>query len=191
MVLDIGGGTSDIAVLSLSGIVCKSSVRMAGRKFDEAIVKYIRKKYNLLIGERMAENAKIACGSVCFAPEEDCEIVVKGRNLGTGLPGKQVITRAELCEALIGPVETIIAEVRRILEITPPELAADIHRNGIVLTGGGALIHGIDRLLSSRTNLSVRIADNPTDCVAIGTAAAFGFSDQLFEGFVKSSAFLK
>ena len=147
MVLDIGGGTSDIAVLSLSGVVCKSSVRMAGRKFDEAIVKYIRKKYNLLIGERMAENAKIACGSVCVTPDEECEIGVKGRNLNTGLPGKQVVTRSEIYEALIGPVEMIVTEVRRILEITPPELAADIHRNGIVMTGGGALLHGLDRLI--------------------------------------------
>ncbi len=191
MVLDIGGGTSDIAVLSLSGVVCKSSVRTAGRKFDEAIVKYIRRKYNLLIGERMAENAKIACGSVCFEPDEQCEIVVKGRNLNTGLPGKQVITRSELYEALIVPVETIVAEVCRILEVTPPELAADIHRNGIVLTGGGALLHGLDRLLSQRTHLNVRAADNPTECVAKGTAMAFNYSEQLTEGFVKSSAYLK
>ena len=190
MVLDIGGGTSDIAVLSLSGVVCKSSVRMAGRKFDEAIVKYIRKKYNLLIGERMAENAKIACGSVCFTPDEECEIVVKGRNLNTGLPGKQVVTRSEIYEALIGPVEMIVTEVRRILEITPPELAADIHRNGIVMTGGGALLHGLDRLIEQRTHLKVRVAPDPCECVAKGTAAAFNYSEQLAEGFVKSSAYL-
>lgn len=191
MVLDIGGGTSDIAVLSLSGVVCKASVRMAGRKFDEAIVKYIRKKYNLLIGERMAENAKISCASVCFEPDEQCEIVVKGRNLNTGLPGKQVITRGELYEALIGPVEMIVTEVCRILEITPPELAADIHRNGIVMTGGGAMLHGLDRLLSQRTHLKVRVAENPAECVARGTSAAFNYSEQLAEGFVKSSAYLK
>jgi len=191
MVLDIGGGTADIAVLSLSGVVCKSSVRMAGRKFDEAIVKYIRKKYNLLIGERMAENAKIACGSVCFTPDENCEIVVKGRNLNTGLPGKQVVTREELYESLIVPIEVIVAEVFRILEITPPELAADIHRNGIIMTGGGAMLHGLDRLLEKRTHLKVRVADNAAECVAKGTAAAFNYSEQLAEGFVKSSAYLK
>lgn len=191
IILDIGGGTSDIAVLSLSGVVCKASVRMAGRKLNEAIVKYVRRKYNLLIGDRMAENAKIACGSVSFTPDEECEIVVKGRNLNTGLPGKQVITRSELYEALSDPVEMIVSAVCRILETTPPELAADIHRNGLVMTGGGSLLHGLDRVLHERTKLDVHIADNPAECVAKGTAAAFDYSDQLVDGFVKSSTYLK
>lgn len=188
-ILDIGGGTSDVAVLSLSGIVCKTSVRMAGRKLDEAIVRYVRGKSGLLIGERMAERAKIACGSVFFTPEEDCEIEIKGRNLRTGLPGKVTVTRGELCEALSDPIETIILAVRRILEITPPELAADIHRNGLILTGGGALLHGLDRLLERETHLPVRVADNPTECVARGTAAAFGYLDQLADGFSRSSTY--
>lgn len=191
IILDIGGGTSDIAVLSLSGVVCKTSVRMAGRKLNEAIVKYVRRKYNLLIGERMAENAKTSCGSVCFRKDEECEMVIKGRNLNTGLPGKQIITRSELCDALIDPVSTIASAVCRILESTPPELAADIYKNGLVMTGGGSLLHGLDRLMHERTKLNVRIADNPTECVAKGTAAAFGYSEQLSDGFVKSSAYLK
>lgn len=191
IVLDIGGGTSDIAVLSLSGVVCKSSVKMAGRHFDEAIIKYIKRKYNLLIGERMAENAKIACASVRFNDDEQCEIVVKGRNLTNGLPGKQVINRAELCEALTESAEVIVAAVRRILEMTPPELAADIYRNGLVMTGGGALLHGLDRLISESTKLPVTIAPNPTECVAKGTAASFEYADRLFDGFIKNSAYLK
>lgn len=191
IILDIGGGTSDIAVLSLSGVVCKTSVRIAGRTLNEQIVKYVRRKYNLLIGDRMAENAKIACGSVMFTPDEECEIVVKGRDLNTGLPGKRVLTRSELYDALIDPIETIAAAVCRILEITPPELAADIHRNGLIMTGGGSLLHGLDRLMHQRTKLEVHIAENPAECVAKGTAAAFDYADQLADGFVKSSSYLK
>ncbi|WMJ83426.1 rod shape-determining protein [Oscillospiraceae bacterium LTW-04] len=190
IILDIGGGTSDIAVLSLNGVVCKTSVRMAGRKFDETIVKYVRRNFGLLIGERMAERAKLACGSVSFTPEEDCEIVIKGRNLSTGLPGQMTITRGQLCEALSECMELIISAVRRILENTPPELAADIYRNGLTLTGGGALLHGIDRLLTESTHLEVHVAENPTECVAKGTAAAFVVVDSLADGFMKSATYL-
>ena len=190
IILDIGGGTSDIAVLSLNGVVCKTSVRMAGRKFDEAIVKYVRRNFGLLIGERMAERAKMACGSVCFTPEEDCAIDIKGRDLSTGLPGQMSITRGQLCEALSECMELIVAAVRRILESTPPELAADIHRNGLTLTGGGALLHGIDRLLRESTRLDVHIAPDPTECVAKGTAAAFVVVDSLVDGFMKSATYL-
>ena len=190
IILDIGGGTSDIAVLSLNGVVCKTSVRMAGKKFDEAIVKYVRRNFGLLIGERMAERAKISCGSVMFDPEEDCEIDIKGRDLRTGLPGQHKLTRGQICEALDDCVDVIVSAVRRILENTPPELAADIYRNGLTLTGGGALLHGIDRRLMQSTNLNVHIAPNPTECVAKGTAAAFVYVDSLADGFMKSSTYL-
>ena len=190
IILDIGGGTSDIAVLSLNGVVCKTSVRMAGRKFDEAIVKYVRRNFGLLIGDRMAERAKIACGSVSFTPEEDCAIDIKGRDLSTGLPGQVSITRAQLQEALLECTEVIVTAVRRILESTPPELSADIYRNGLTLTGGGALLHGIDRLLHESTQLDVHIAPDPTECVAKGTAAAFVVIDSLADGFMKSATYL-
>lgn len=190
IILDIGGGTSDIAVLSLNGVVCKTSVRMAGRKFDEAIVKYVRRNFGLLIGERMAERAKISCGSVMFNSDEECEIVVKGRDMRTGLPGLHTITRSEICEALTDCMDLITNAVHKILENTPPELAADIYRNGLTLTGGGALLHGIDRLLEESTHLDVHIAENPTECVAKGTAAAFAFVDNFADGFMKSSTYL-
>ncbi|KAF5031534.1 Rod shape-determining protein MreB [anaerobic digester metagenome] len=177
-------------MLSLNGVVCKTSVRMAGRKFDEAIVKYVRRNFGLLIGERMAERAKIACGSVRYNPDEECEIAIKGRNLSTGLPGQMTITRGQLCEALAECMELIISAVRRILESTPPELSADIYRNGLTLTGGGALLHGVDRLLSESTRLEVHIAPNPTECVAKGTAAAFVVVDSLADGFMKSATYL-
>ncbi len=189
LILDIGGGTSDIAVLSLSGIVCKTSVRTAGRKFDQAIVRYVRGKYGLLIGERMAERAKIDVGSICFDPKDDCVTEVKGRNLRTGLPGRISLTRSELCEALTDQVAVILQAVHRILEITPPELSADLHRNGLMLTGGGALLHGLDQLLIKETHLPVHIAENPTECVAKGTALAFGHLDRLRDGFSLSSTY--
>ena len=190
LILDIGGGTSDIAVLSFNGIVCKSSVRVAGRKFDEAIIRHVRAKYGLLLGERMAEAAKIAIASVCFEPEEEAAYEVKGRNLRTGLPGKAVLCRTDMQEALSDSVAQIVEAVKKILEITPPELSADLHRNGIVLTGGGSLLHGFDRLLERETKLPVRIAEEPTECVARGTAMAFRYLNTLSDGFVKSSTYL-
>jgi rod shape-determining protein MreB len=190
LIVDIGGGTSDIAVLSFHGIVCKSSVRIAGRKFDEAIVRYVRNKYGLLIGDRMAESAKIAIASVCYEPDEEMTCEVKGRNLHTGLPGKLTLTRADLREALIDPAMQIVEAVCKILEVTPPELSADLHQNGIILTGGGSLLHGFDRLLKKETKLPVRIANDPTECVARGTAMAFSYLDSLSDGFVKSSTYL-
>lgn len=189
IILDIGGGTSDVAVLSLNGVVCRASVRTAGRKLDEAVIRYVRSRFGLLIGERMAERAKIACGSVSFTPEEQCETEVKGRDLRCGLPGRATVTREQLCEALTEPVRVIISQVRRILEITPPELAADIHRNGLLMTGGGSLLHGLDRLLAKETGLSVQVADNPTECVARGTAKAFEFLEHLSDGFIRSPTY--
>lgn len=190
-IVDIGGGTADIAVLSLNGVVCKDSVRIAGRHFDRAIVKYVRQQHKLLLGERMAEEAKIHIGSVCFTPEESCEFLVKGRSLTTGMPGKLTLTREELSPVLLETAQPIVTAVRQLLAITPPELAADIYTNGLVLTGGGALLHGLDRLLSQEMKLSVRLADAPTECVAKGTALAFQSINSLADGFEKGSSYLR
>jgi len=190
LIVDIGGGTTDIAVLSLGGIVCKSSLRMAGRHFDRTIVRAVQLRHGLLIGERTAEQAKIACASVCFEPQEDVLFEVKGRNLRTGLPGRVTLHRSELCAALAEPAEQIVEAVKKILEITPPELAADLHQNGIVLTGGGSLIHGLDALLSRETHLPVCRAEAPTECVGRGTAMAFRYLDTLSDGFVRTSSYL-
>jgi len=189
MIVDIGGGTTDIAVLSLNGIVCKSSLRVAGRHFDRCIVRAVQLRHGLLIGERMAEQAKIACASVCYDPSEERAAEVKGRDLRTGLPGRIALQRAEFAAALAEPVEQIVEAVKKILEITPPELAADLHENGIVLTGGGSLLHGLDALLSRETHLPVHRAEAPTECVARGTAMAFRYLDTLSDGFVHTSAY--
>ncbi|MGI6413274.1 MAG: rod shape-determining protein [Syntrophomonadaceae bacterium] len=170
MIVDIGGGTSDIAVLSLGGIVCNISLRIGGDKFDEAIVRYVRKEYNLMIGERTAEEIKIRVGSANVNEKnKDNKMEVRGRDLVTGLPKTITINTAQSWEALQEPVEAVIEGVKKVLEITPPELAADILNNGIVMTGGGSLLEGLDILLSRRTNLPVHIADDPISCVAIGT----------------------
>ncbi|SHG92628.1 rod shape-determining protein MreB [Thermosyntropha lipolytica DSM 11003] len=173
MVVDIGGGTSDIAVLSLGGIVCNASLRIGGDKFDEAIVRYVRREYNLMIGDRTAEEIKIKVGTA-FVREENRNksIEVKGRDLVSGLPKTITITAEQTWEALQEPVEAVIEGVKKVLEITPPELAADIVNNGIVMTGGGALLDGLDLLLSKRTNLPVHIAEDAISCVARGTGKA-------------------
>lgn len=168
MVVDIGGGTSEVAVISLGDIVASCSVRTAGDDFDEAIVSYIKKKYNLLIGERTAENVKIEIGSA-FPYENEGEMEIKGRNLLDGLPKNIVITADEVREALSDPVTTIVDAIRATLETTPPELSADIIDNGIMLTGGGALLRGLDTLISRETGMPVHVAENPLDCVVNGT----------------------
>ncbi|MEM1485337.1 rod shape-determining protein [Oscillospiraceae bacterium PP1C4] len=186
MILDIGGGTSDIAVLSLNGIVCKTSLRLAGDKFNEAIIRHVRTQYNLLIGERMAESLKIAIASA----DENAENIsyeIKGRHLATGLPTKMDITRAELYPVVLDNVVIIRDAVHSVLEKTPPELVGDIHENGLVMTGGGALLHGLGDYLSRHLKMPVRLADNPVECVAIGTGRSFEFIDQLYDGFVSSS----
>lgn len=168
MVVDIGGGTSEIAVISLGDIVTFCSIRTAGDDFDEAIISYIKKKYNLLIGERTAEEIKIKLGSA-FPVEEESSMDVKGRNLLDGLPKNLVITSTEVREALADPVGAIVDAIRSTLERTPPELSADIIDNGIMLTGGGALLRGLDTLVSRETGMPVHIAENPLDCVVNGT----------------------
>lgn len=170
MVVDIGGGTSEVAVISLGDIVTSCSVRVAGDKFDEAIVSYIRKKHNLLIGERTAEDIKIRIGSAYPVEElENALVEVKGRNLLDGLPKNVTLSTPEVREALSDPLMTIIDAVKNTLEKTPPELAADIIDHGIMLTGGGALLSGLDMLMAQETGMPVHVADNPLDCVADGT----------------------
>ncbi|MCL2013706.1 MAG: rod shape-determining protein [Oscillospiraceae bacterium] len=168
MVVDIGGGTSEVAVISLGGIVSAKSVRVGGDEFDSAIISYIKKKYNLLIGERTAENIKLKIGSA-FPLETEEVINVKGRNLLNGLPENIEISSREIQDALADPLFTVIDAIKVTLEKTPPELAADIIEQGIMLTGGGALLKGIDKLISNETGIPVYIADSPLDCVADGT----------------------
>ena len=168
MVVDIGGGTSEVAVISLDDIVTSCSVRTAGDDFDEAIVSYIKKKYNLLIGERTAENIKISIGSA-FPGQEESSMEVKGRNLLDGLPKNITGSSEEIREALADPVGAIVDAIRSTLENTPPELSADIIDNGIMLTGGGALLRGLDVLINRETGMPVHVADDPLDCVVNGT----------------------
>ena len=168
MVVDIGGGTSEVAVISLGDIVTSCSVRTAGDDFDEAIISYIKKKYNLLIGERTAEDIKIKLGSA-FPYEDEQSMDVKGRNLVDGLPKNITVTSEEIRESLADPVSAIVDAIRSTLERTPPELSADIINNGIMLTGGGALLRGLDTLINRETGMPVHVADDPLDCVVNGT----------------------
>jgi rod shape-determining protein MreB len=168
MVVDIGGGTSEVAVISLGDIVTSCSVRTAGDDFDEAIISYIKKKYNLLIGERTAEDIKINLGSA-FPNIEESTMDVKGRNQLDGLPKNITVSSEEIREALADPVGAIVDAIRYTLESTPPELAADIIDNGIMLTGGGALLRSLDQIISRETGMPVHIAEDPIDCVVIGT----------------------
>jgi rod shape-determining protein MreB len=171
MIADIGGGTTDVAVISLGGIVVNASIKIAGDKFDEAIIRYMRKKYNLLIGERTAEEMKIRIGSA-FETGNGKSMDVRGRNLVTGLPKTHEVFSHEMVEALEEPVAAIVDTIHSVIEKTPPELAADISNSGIVLTGGGALLHGLDMLLNQKLGTPVRVADDPISCVAIGTGKA-------------------
>ena len=168
MVVDIGGGTTDIAVISLAGIVYSRSVRMAGNQMDEAVMTYLKRKYNLLIGERTAEQIKISLGSA-YPLDKPIEMEVKGRNLIEGVPKTITIEDSEIREALSESISTIINAIRVALERTPPELSADISDRGIVLTGGGALIKNLDKRIREETGLPVSIADDPLSCVALGT----------------------
>jgi len=169
IIVDIGGGTTEVAVVSLSGIVYAKSVRIAGDEMDEAVLQYVKKQYNLLIGERRAEQIKIALGSAYPTGGPRRTMEVKGRDLIAGIPKTVVITDEEIREALREPVMSIVATVRTCLERTPPELAADIVDKGIVITGGGALLPGLDDLLRQETKLPVVVADNPLACVVLGT----------------------
>ena len=178
MVVDIGGGTTDIAVISLGGSVVSSSLKVAGDKFDEAIVKYIKRKHNMAIGERTAEELKINIG--CVYPKiQDTEMDVRGRDLVTGLPKTVTIYSSEMLEALIEPAMMIVDAVHSVLEKTPPELAADISDRGIYMTGGGCLVDGLDKLLQEKTGINVMIAQDSVSCVALGTGKALDNLDVL------------
>lgn len=178
MVIDLGGGTADVAVIALGGIVTSNSVKVAGDKFDEAIIKYMRKEHKLYIGERTAEEMKMTIGTAY--PREHVEVQeCRGRDLVTGLPKSIEITSKQMMEALEEPLQIICETVHGVLERTPPELAADISNSNIILTGGGALLHGIDRRISERVGIPVIIADDPKSCVAIGTGKAMYSLDML------------
>ncbi len=178
MVVDIGGGTVDVAVLSLGGIVVSASLKAGGDRFDEAIIRYMKKEHNLAVGERSAEEIKISIGTVDpEAPVRQTD--VRGRDLVTGLPRTVTISSQEICRAVEEVTTTIVDGVRSVLDRTPPELAADILERGIVLTGGGALLDGMDRILSRRTEVPVIVAEDPLSCVALGTGKALGTMDVL------------
>jgi rod shape-determining protein MreB len=178
MVIDIGGGTTDIAVISLAGIVYSKSVRVAGNEMDEAVIQYIKKKYNLLVGERTAEQVKFEIGSA-FPIDEPVTMEIKGRDLIEGIPKTLTITDAEIREALQEPVAVIVNAVRVALERTPPELSADIVDRGIVLTGGGSLLKNLDRLLREETGLPVSVAEDPLSSVVLGTGKMLSNLDLL------------
>ena len=178
MVIDIGGGTTDIAVISLGGSIVSTSIKVAGDKFDEAIVRYIKKKYNTIIGERTAEDLKINIG--CVYPKiQDMEMDIRGRDLATGLPKTITVRSSEMLEALIEPAMQVVDAVHSVLEKTPPELAADISDRGVYMTGGGCLIDGLDKLLQEQLGLNVMIAQDAVSCVALGTGKALDNLDAL------------
>lgn len=168
MIVDIGGGTSEVAVISLGGVVTSKSLRMAGDEFDEAIVHYVKKEYSLMIGERSAEQIKMTIGAAYPKPKEEY-MDIRGRDLITGLPKNISISSSEITEALKEPINSVIDAIKLTLEKTPPELASDIIDRGIMLAGGGALLSGLDMLIREETGMPVTIAENPLDCVAIGT----------------------
>ncbi|MEW5992639.1 MAG: rod shape-determining protein [Chloroflexota bacterium] len=177
MVIDIGGGTSEIAVIALGGIVVSTSLRVGGTRFDEHIASYIRKKYNLMIGERTAEEVKIAIGTA-LPLERELSMEVRGRDLIAGLPRTIPITSSEVMEAIEGPLQQLVAAVRQVLEQTPPELSSDIIDKGMVMSGGGSLLRNIDKLLTQVTGVPCHVAENALNCVALGTGEAlkhYGF----------------
>lgn len=186
LIIDIGGGTTDIAVISLSGVVESASIKVAGDMFNEAVVKYIRRKHNVLIGERTAEELKIQIG--CVYPQEEGQTVeVKGRCLMTGLPKVFSVSSSEMIEAFEEPAERILEAVHSVLERTPPELVADISTNGIVMTGGGSLVAGFAELVSSRTGIATTVAENAIQCVAMGTGQSLEMIASMQDGTMNLS----
>jgi rod shape-determining protein MreB len=185
MIVDIGGGTTEVAVIALGGIVTSKSIRVAGDECDEAIIQYSRRAYNLLIGERSAEEIKIAIGSA-FPGREETAVDVRGRDLVSGLPRTVRMTSGEIREAMAEPVQAVVEAVKQTLERTPPELSADIVDRGIILTGGGALLRGIDRLLAEETGMPVSLTDDPLAAVAIGTGRVLEEIESLKKVLVSS-----
>jgi len=183
MVVDIGGGTTDIAVLSLNDIAISSSVKIAGDTFDETIISYLRRRHSLLVGASTAEEIKIAVGGVMPRPEE-LSMLVKGRDLKTGLPREITVTSTELAEVLVRPGRAIVEAIVAVMEQTSPELVADIDRNGIILTGGGSQIWGMDTLITERTNIPCMISDSPETCVALGCGKSLKWIGSMQEGTI-------
>lgn len=186
MVVDIGGGTADIAVISLSGVVESASIKVAGDQFNEAIVKYMRRKHNVLVGERTAELMKMQIGCV-FPKEQETSIEIKGRCLVTGLPKVINVSSTEMLEAFEEPVERILEAIHGVLERTPPELVADISNNGIVMTGGGSLVDGFDKLIEARTGIHTVVAEGAISCVAEGTGRSLDSLNSMTDGTVNLS----
>jgi rod shape-determining protein MreB len=185
MILDIGGGTTEVAVISLAGMVTSESLRIGGDEMDEAIMLYLKKNYNLLIGERTAEHIKMEIGSA-YPPEEEESMEIKGRDLVAGIPKTMKISSVQVREALSEPVDAIIEAVRQALEETPPELSADILDKGIVVTGGGALLKGLDRRLREETNLPINIAEDPLTCVVRGAGVVLENMTEYSKVLIKS-----
>lgn len=188
MVVDIGGGTADVAVISLSGIVKSKSIKVAGNKIDQAIIKYVSNKYKILIGEKTAESVKIAIANV-FNPTGEVKMIIKGRSLLRGLPEKLEVTDIDIRDAVIDCANDIIETIRTVLEVTPPELVGDIYMNGIILTGGGALLGGLPELITQQLNVKCSAADDAITCVAKGTKIAFKMLDKLLDGFEQISMY--
>ena len=186
MVVDIGGGTADIAVISLSGVVESASIKVAGDQFNEAVIKYMRRKHNILVGESTAEKMKIAIGCV-YPMEEETFMDVKGRCLLTGLPKTITVSSAEMLEAFEEPAERILESIHAVLERTPPELVADVSTNGITMTGGGSMVYGFDKLIESRTGIETRVAPNAIACVAEGTGKSLDMITDMQEGTINLS----
>ena len=186
MVVDIGGGTADIAVISLSGVVESASIKVAGDQFNEAVVKYMRRKHNILVGEGTAEKMKIAIGCV-YPKEEETFMDVKGRCLLTGLPKTITVSSAEMLEAFEEPTESILESIHAVLERTPPELVADVSTNGIMMTGGGSLVYGFDKLITSRTGIATAVAENAIACVAEGTGKSLDMITDMQDGTINLS----
>ncbi len=178
MIVDMGGGTTDIAVISLGGAVVSTSIKVAGNKFDEYIIKYIKKKYNVIVGDRTAEDLKINIGCV-FPRMQKLEMDVRGRHLGTGLPVNLTVNSDDMLEALQEPAMQVLEAVMSVLERTPPELSADISDRGIYMTGGGCLVYGFDKLIQKRTGINVMIAEESVSCVALGTGKALDNEEML------------
>ncbi len=186
MVVDIGGGTADIAVISLGGVVESASIKVAGDQFNEAVVKYMRRKHNILVGESTAEKMKISIGCV-YPKEEETTMDVKGRCLLTGLPKTITVSSGEMLEAFEEPTERILESIHAVLERTPPELVADVSTNGIMMTGGGSLVYGFDKLITSRTGIVTTVADNAIACVAEGTGKSLDMITDMQEGTINLS----
>lgn len=187
LILDVGGGTTDVAVISLGGIVVSESLRVGGDKFDEAIIRYVKRHFDLAIGEQTAEDLKVRIGT-CFPQSEELSMEIRGRDLVRGLPRQVTITSKDVAKAIEESIGTIIGGIRRVLELTPPELAADIIDRGIILTGGGALLRGLPELITEQTEIDAIVADSPLECVALGTGKALQALDKLKESGTVLSA---